>query len=97
MVMANKAFWIRFYANDTRAVPEAYDRAMHHKRFFCSGERGGALPMVMCCLAHADSEDAATAEVRRCFPEAVIDFCEPRAMDYRPGDRFPGLVPLTAP
>ena len=87
------AYWCRFLAGDLRSVVAANSANMHDGRFFVTGERmSGSL--TVCVLIHAPDVAAAWAEVRRCFPEAACDSLEPVAMDWRPGDRFPGLEPL---
>ena len=92
------AYWCRFFASDGRPVASVYNRKNHESRVFVTGARAALddnIEVPVCALIHAADPDVAWREIRRCFPEAACDSLDPKPMDWRPGDRFPGLVPLT--
>lgn len=92
--IARNAYWCRFFADD--AKPNAWDNSIAD-RFFCTGEREKAPRLIMCVLVHAPSQEAAWTRIEALYPEAVEDSTKQEdSLEWRPGNRFPGLLPLVA-
>jgi hypothetical protein len=86
-----KRFWVSWYES---VSPDDY-RPLHDPPnaailgWWCSGYRGDDIP-TLCALLEAESEAAARKAVGEDWPgEKEWRFCEERAGDYVPGDRFP--------
>lgn len=45
--------------------------------------------LTLCAVIDANSEDEIWQVIERHFPDYEYRFCEPRELDYMPGDRFP--------
>lgn len=95
--MPIKRFWISWYqpTDDWRPV---YDPAMESEpfghRYWCSGQRCGDDAWTVCAIVEASDAHTARCAVQKYWPEAFEwRFCEEKAMDWTPGDRFP--IPST--
>ena len=85
-----KRFWISWYqpTEDYRPLADPPNAAV--LGWWCSGYRCSDEAATLCALVAAEDERRAEAAVKVDWPEAEEwRFCEERADDWRPTDRFP--------
>lgn len=87
-----KRFWVSWYqpGEDWRPIyPDGHGRPFDG-RYWKSGERCSDDATTVCAVVDAESEDDAKDAIQVFWPEAgEWRFCEEKAMDWTPGDRFP--------
>lgn len=89
-------FWISWYqpTEDYRPVydPAKESEPLNHL-YWCSGQRGSDDAWTLCAVVDASTDEEARRIVQRYWPEAhEWRFCELKASDWMPGDRFPSNV-----
>lgn len=82
-----RTFWVNFIVTDT-APTEPIEHRFYSK---CGGF---GQPFNICCLVQADTPLEAQKKVCRYYPDAEEFSFTQKPESWRPGDRFPGLVPL---
>ena len=91
--MKTKRWWISWYepvGEDADYRPLKWPLSKSVVKYWCTGYTGDGCAATLCALIEAPTESKAKAAIKaQGWKPREWRFCEEKAADWRPGDRFP--------
>ena len=90
-------FWVSWWSGnyaDEGCTKPPFDSWCSGMRDRADTEKNGRDEESYCAVIDTDDKSAEAriiATIKKHFPDAAMRFIEPKAKDWKPGDRFPGF------